>query len=83
MLKESGARQSMRRKGNCLGNAVIENFFGLLKRGLLSLQKFESMVQFRSESIGSLSYYNHRRSKAKRKGLPPVIYRQQALPAAS
>ena len=26
-----GIRQSMSRKGNCLDNAVIENFFGLLK----------------------------------------------------
>ena len=31
MLREKGIRQSMRRKGNCLDNAVIENFFGLLK----------------------------------------------------
>ena len=31
MLKEKGIRQSMSRKGNCLDNAVIENFFGLLK----------------------------------------------------
>ena len=32
MLREKGIRQSMSRKGNCLDNAVIENFFGLLKR---------------------------------------------------
>ena len=31
MLREKGIRQSMSRKGNCLDNAVIENFFGLLK----------------------------------------------------
>ena len=33
MLREKGIRQSMSRKGNCLDNAVIENFFGLLKSG--------------------------------------------------
>ena len=32
MLREKGSRQSMSRKGNCLDNAVIENFFGLLKK---------------------------------------------------
>ena len=32
MLREKGIRQSMSRKGNCLDNAVIENFFGLFKR---------------------------------------------------
>lgn len=29
MLREKGIRQSMSRKGNCLDNAVMENFFGL------------------------------------------------------
>ena len=32
LLREKGIRQSMSRKGNCLDNAVMENFFGLLKR---------------------------------------------------
>ena len=30
-LKEKGIVQSMSRKGNCLDNSVMENFFGLLK----------------------------------------------------
>ncbi len=30
-LKEKGIIQSMSRKGNCLDNSVMENFFGLLK----------------------------------------------------
>jgi len=30
-LTSHGVKQSMSRKGNCLDNAVIENFFGLLK----------------------------------------------------
>lgn len=30
-LSDKGIRQSMARKGNCLDNAVMENFFGLLK----------------------------------------------------
>jgi putative transposase len=30
-LKERGITQSMSRKGNCYDNAVIENFFGILK----------------------------------------------------
>ena len=43
MLKDKGIRQSMSRKGNCLDNAVIENFFGLLKSELLYLQEFDSI----------------------------------------
>jgi transposase InsO family protein len=82
MLKAKGIRQSMSRKGNCLDNAVIENFFGLLKSELLYLQKFKSMEHFKAELIDYLDYYNNLRSKAKLKGLPPAIHRQQALSAA-
>ena len=82
MLKAKGIRQSMSRKGNCLDNAVIENFFGLLKSELLYLQEFESMEHFKRELIDYLDYYNNRRCKAKLKGLPPAIHRQQALSAA-
>ena len=82
MLREKGIRQSMSRKGNCLDNAVIENFFGLLKSELLYLQKFESLEQFKQELVEYLDYYNNRRIKAKLKGLPPALHRQQALSAA-
>lgn len=82
MLTEKGIRQSMSRKGNCLDNAVIENFFGLLKSELLYLQKFESIEHFKTELIEYLDYYNNRRRKAKLKGLPPALHRQQALKAA-
>jgi transposase InsO family protein len=82
MLRQKGIRQSMSRKGNCLDNAVIENFFGLLKSELLYLQEFESMEHFKQELVEYLDYYNNRRIKAKLKGLPPAIHRQQALSVA-
>ncbi len=82
MLIKKGIRQSMSRKGNCLDNAVMENFFGLLKSELLYLQEFKSMEHFKLELIEYLDYYNNRRIKAKLKGLPPAIHRQQALSAA-
>ena len=80
-LAEYGIVQSMSRKGNCLDNAVMENFFGLLKSELLYLQEFDSMEHFKSELIDYLDYYNNRRIKVKLKGLPPAIHRQQALSA--
>lgn len=82
MLREKGIRQSMSRKGNCLDNAVMESFFGLLKSELLYLQTFESMGHFKKELADYLDYYNNRRLKAKLKGLPPAIHRRQALAAA-
>lgn len=82
MLTSKGIRQSMSRKGNCLDNAVIENFFGLLKSELLYLQKFHSMEQFKAELIDYLDYYNNRRIKVKLECLPPALHRQQALHVA-
>ena len=82
MLREKDIRQSMSRKGNCLDNAVIENVFGLLKSELLHLQEFQSMEHFKQELVAYLDYYNNRRIKAKLKGLPPAIHRQQALSVA-
>lgn len=82
MLKAKGIRQSMSRKGNCLDNAVMENFFGLLKSELLYLQDFDSIEHFKVELIDYMDYYNNRRIKAKLKGLPPALHRLQALTVA-
>lgn len=82
MLHNKGIRQSMSRKGNCLDNSVMENFFGLLKSELLYLQKFESMEQFKAELIKYLDYYNNKRIKTKLKGLSPALYRKLALMAS-
>ena len=76
MLEQKGIIQSMSNKDNCLDNAVMENFFGILKSELLYLQDFESMEHFKSELIEYLDYYNNRHSKAKLTGLPPGLYRR-------
>ena len=82
MLADKGIKQSMSRKGNCYDNSVMENFFGHLKSELLYLQEFESMEHFKLELIEYIDYYNNRRIKARLKGLPPALHRQQALLAA-
>jgi putative transposase len=82
LLKAKGIQQSMSRKGNCLDNAVMENFFGLLKSELLYLQDFDSIEHFEQELISYLDYYNNRRVKVNLKGLSPAIHRQQALSVA-
>ena len=82
LLKDNGIQQSMSRKGNCLDNAVMENFFGLLKSELLYLQEFDSPEHFKAELVAYLDYYNNRRIKAKLKGLPPALHRKQVLRVA-
>ncbi len=61
---------------------MTENFFGLLKSELLYLQEFQSMEHIRQELLEYPDDDNSRSIKAKRKGLPPAIHRQQALSAA-
>jgi len=39
----------MSRKGNCLDNAIIENFFGILKSEMIYIQKFKSIEQLKKE----------------------------------
>jgi len=81
-LKEKNITQSMSRKGNCYDNAVIENFFGILKSEFLYIQEFESVEHFKQELAKYIDYYNHKRIKTKLKGLSPVQYRTQTLQAA-
>ena len=80
-LKQKGIRQSMSRKGNCLDNSIMENFFGLLKSELLYLREFKSMDEFKIELIKYIDYYNNKRIKSKLKGLSPVQYRLQSFVA--
>ena len=75
LLKDNHIIQSMSRKGNCLDNAVMENFFGLLKSELLYLKKFDSLEQFLDELEEYLEYYNKYRIKEKLDGMSPVQYR--------
>jgi transposase InsO family protein len=81
-LKKHDITQSMSRKGNCYDNAVIENFFGILKSEFLYTQEFESIEHFYAELEEYIKYYNHKRIKAKLKGMSPVQYRTHALKAA-
>lgn len=79
ILKENGIIQSMSRKGNCLDNAVIENFFGLLKSELFYFEKFKSIEDFKEKLDEYIDYYNNRRIKAKLKGLSPVEVLKNSL----
>lgn len=77
-LRKCKIKQSMSRKGNCLDNAVIENFFGILKSELFYIQEFKSYESLQQAIVDYVHYYNHDRIKLKLKGLSPVQYRTQA-----
>ncbi len=81
-IKAKGIRQSMSRKGNCLDNSIMENFFGLLKSEMFYGENFTSIEEFIKELEDYIDYYNHKRIKGKLKGLSPVDYRNQSLEVA-
>jgi transposase InsO family protein len=78
-LQKQGVTQSMSRKGNCLDNAVMENWFGIMKTEFFYQKKFDDVGSFKAELKKYIHYYNHDRIKQKLKGLSPVNYRTQSL----
>lgn len=78
-LKDHGIIQSMSRKGNCLDNAIAENFFGHFKEEFLRQRTFTSIAEFKKELDLYIHWFNHERIQLKLKGLSPVEYRTQSL----
>ena len=74
-LAEHHILQSMSRKGNCLDNAMAENFFGIMKSELLYSEKFDSPEAFVKALDEYIVYYNNKRIKSRLKGKSPVQYR--------
>lgn len=80
-LEEKGIIQSMSRKGNCLDNSPMENFFGKMKNEMFYGYEytFNTLEELKKEMEEYISYYNNQRITEKLKGLTPVEYRNQSL----
>ena len=80
-LEEKGIIQSMSRKGNCLDNSPMENFFGKMKNEMFYGYEytFNTLEELKKEMENYISYYNNQRITTKLKGLTPVEYRNQSL----
>ena len=80
-LKEKGITQSMSRKGNCLDNGIMENFFGKMKNEMFYGHEYEfkTLDQLKAAMEEYITYYNEKRIKVKLKGLTPLQYRNQSL----
>ena len=74
-LKKLNIRQSMSRKGNCLDNSPMENFFGILKQEMYYGVEFKNYEQLRKEIETYIKWYNEDRIKTKLNGMSPVDYR--------
>lgn len=62
-LKKSKTFQSMSRKGNCLDNAPMENFFGLLKQEMFYGRAFTTYTELETAIHEYIDFYNNDRIK--------------------
>ena len=79
LLAEHNITQSMSRKGNCMDNGAMENFFGRLKVEMFYGEKFKSVNAFVDELKKYIDYYNNERISMKLKGMSPVQYRTHSI----
>lgn len=78
-LNNKGVKQSMSRKGNCIDNSPMENFFGILKQEMYYGEEFKTIKDLENKIKKYIHWYNNKRIKAKLKGLSPVQYRREAV----
>ena len=75
LLAEHNITQSMSRKGNCLDNSSMENFFGRLKVEMFFGEKFQTTDEFIRCLEEYIAYYNNEIISLKLKGMSPIQYR--------
>ena len=75
MLKDHNITQSMSRKGNCLDNCVMENFFGRLKTEMFFEENFSSVDDFEQKLEEYICYFNNGRVSLMLNGMSPVEFR--------
>ena len=82
-LKNNKIYQSMSRKATCADNAVMENFFGILKQEMYHGEELVSYDELKRKIEEYIYYYNNVWIKQKLAGLSPVQYRTQTSQSAA
>jgi len=80
-LKEKRIFQRMSRKGKCLDNNVMENFFGLLKQEIYYGRVYHSYEELKTAIEKYIVYYSERRIKESLGWLSPAQYHRKHLAA--
>jgi len=70
LTKEYGITPSMSRRGNCLDNAVAENFFGILKSECINRVIIKTINEAKRLIDEYIHFYNHERIQLKTKLTP-------------
>jgi len=79
ILADAGLTQSMSRRGNCLDNAIAENFFGHLKEELFHHNRFDTVAEFTTALDDYMAWFNTTRISTTLGNLSPADYRARAL----
>ncbi|EIA3595180.1 IS3 family transposase [Listeria monocytogenes] len=75
-LKKHRIFQSMSRKGNCLDNSPMENFFGLLKQEIYYGKIYPNYNELKQAIKNYIHYYNQYRMKEKLHWQSPIEFRE-------
>jgi len=78
-LKDKGIKQSFSRKGNCMDNSLMENFFSIMKNEMYYNNTFKTKNELKQAIEEYITYYNTERINIKRKGLTPMEYRHESF----
>ncbi|MGL4336690.1 MAG: IS3 family transposase [Turicibacter sp.] len=62
----------MSRKGNCLDNSPMENFFGMIKQEKYYGKTYKTYEGLKEAIEKYIYYYNNKRIKRKLAGMSPV-----------
>lgn len=65
----------MSRKGDCLDNSIMENFFSILKQEIYYGRQFNSFDELETTIIEYITYYNTKRIKKELNWNSPISYR--------
>ncbi len=60
----------MSRRGNCYDNAIVENFFSIIKTECIYLQKIKTFQQAKKLIDEFIYFYNHERVQLKTRETP-------------
>ena len=79
-LDKHGIQCSMSGRGNCYDNAVVESFFGLMKRERVNRVRYRTREEARADIFQYIEcFYNRQRRHSYIGYISPVSYEQQSM----
>ena len=79
LLKQQGIRCSMSSSGNCYDNAVVESFFGLLKRERVNRVRYRTRDEARASLFDYIEcFYNRKRRHGYLGNISPADYEKSS-----